>query len=157
MDAPLAAYAEYLGQYADFLDAMCAQAGERYHAMASFDAARLNHAMAALQSNVMQLEQMETRRVQMAEEAGYPGLTFRETLQKVPEEARTALEPLFRRISLAAENVKFMNEKAIEFARQNLSTLAPGTLGERQNLYVPPAFAKAQKNAESTAVFEAKF
>ncbi len=157
METPQAAYIEYLRQYADFMDAMCDQAGERYHAMASFDAARLNHAMAALQSNVMQLEQMEARRMQMAEEAGFAGLTFRETLQKVSADSQAAMEPLFRRISLAAENVKFMNEKAIEFARQNLSTLAPGTVGGTQNLYVPPAFAKTQKNAESSAVFEAKF
>ena len=145
METPQAAYIEYLRQYADFMDAMCDQAGERYHAMA------------ALQSNVMQLEQMEARRMQMAEEAGFAGLTFRETLQKVSADSQAAMEPLFRRISLAAENVKFMNEKAIEFARQNLSTLAPGTVGGTQNLYVPPAFAKTQKNAESSAVFEAKF
>lgn len=157
MTAPLAAYVEYMGRYADFLDAMCDQAGERYHALASFDAARLNHAMAALQSNVMQLEQMETRRVQMAREAGYEDMTFREMLGQVPEEARAALDPLFRRIELAAANVKFMNEKAMDFARENLNTLAPGTLGEQKNLYAPPAFAKMQKNTEAPAVFEAKF
>jgi len=157
MNAPLTAYTEYLGQYADFLDTMCEQAGERYHALASFDAARLNHAMAALQSNVMQLEQMETKRIQMAQEAGYPDLTFREMLGQVPEEARSALEPLFRRIELAAANVKFMNEKAMDFAKENLSTLAPGMMGETQNLYVPPAFAKMQKSTETPTVFEAKF
>lgn len=157
MTAPLAAYVAYMEQYAAFMDSMCDQTRERYQALVSFDAAELNHAMAALQSSVMQLEQMETRRIQMAEEAGYKDLTFRQTIEQAPQEAREPLTALFRRIELAAENVKFMNEKAMDFAKESLGTLAPNAVGEMKNLYAPPAFAKTQKSAGTASVFEAKF
>ncbi len=152
-----AAYVAFLSQYASTLEEMCEQTQKRYNALVSFDAAQLGHAMASLQSAIMQIDQMETKRMSLAEEAGYGGLTFAQTLEKAADEDRETLRALMNRIVLAVSNIKFTNEKSIEFAKEGLASLTPEALGETKNLYEPPARGKQQKAAQTAAVFDAKY
>lgn len=158
MTPALKEYADFLDGYATFLESMAQDQKDRYSALISFDAESLSHAMAGLQSGVMQLEQMEQHRIELQHKAGFGDASFAEILQKLDASDRPRMEELFRRTRIAVWDIKFLNDKALSFAQQGVNSIRTERIDPQNNLYAPPAKNGAKKNAAaSSAVFEAQY
>lgn len=150
-------YTDYLAHYADFLETMAEDEKNQYSALVSFNAEQLNHAMAGLQSGIMQLEQMEERRIGLQRAAGLGDHTFGEILRGMPADERPELEDLFQRIQVAVGEIKFLNEKALQFAKEGIASIHTGQVDPQHNLYTPPAQSGAKSAAASSPVFDAEY
>lgn len=159
MEGAFGEYRAFLETYASFLEEMGAQAQERYGALVSFNGERMTKAMSGLQSHIMQLKNMEAKRIELQERAGYGGLTFSELVERRPAEEREALRMLLRRIEMAVGNVKFLNERSLDFAREGLASVKmdDGAITEGKNLYAPPVRGKEQRAVDTPAAFEANY
>lgn len=157
MTPALREYTDYLARYAGFLETMAGDEQTQYDALVSFNAEQLNHAMAGLQSGMMQLEQMEERRIGLQRAAGLGDHTFGEILRGMPAEERPELEELFQRIQLSVGEIKFLNEKALQFAKEGLASIHTGQVDPQHNLYTPPAQGSAKSAAASSPVFDAEY
>lgn len=157
MTPALKEYADFLDGYATFLESMAQDQKDRYSALISFDAESLSHAMAGLQSGVMQLEQMEQRRMELQRRAGFGEATFADILRELAEEDRPVMEALFRRTRIAVWDIKFLNEKALSFAQEGISSIHTERIDPQNNLYAPPAKGGAKRGAGTATVFEAQY
>ncbi len=155
MAPALQEYAEFLERYTEFLETMAKDQTDRYEAMVSFDADALSHAMAGLQSGMMQLEQMEEKRMSLQRTAGFGDDTFAQILQKLPAEDRSPMEDLFRRIRIAVWDIKFLNEKALTFAREGVSSMRVERIDPQHNLYTRPV--KGGKQAGGSSIFDMNY
>lgn len=157
MTPALKEYADFLNGYATFLESMAQDQKDRYSALISFDAESLSHAMAGLQSGVMQLEQMEQRRMELQRRAGFGEATFADILRELAEEDRPVMEALFRRTRIAVWDIKFLNEKALSFAQEGINSIHTERIDPQNNLYAPPAKGGAKRGAGTATVFEAQY
>lgn len=157
MTPALKEYADFLDGYATFLESMAQDQKDRYSALISFDAESLSHAMAGLQSGVMQLEQMEQRRMELQRKAGFGEATFADILRELADEDRPVMETLFRRTRIAVWDIKFLNEKALSFAQEGISSIHTERIDPQNNLYAPPAKGGAKRGAGTATVFEAQY
>ena len=157
MTPALKEYADFLDGYATFLESMAQDQKDRYSALISFDAESLSHAMAGLQSGVMQLEQMEQRRMELQRKAGFGEATFADILRELADEDRPVMETLFRRTRIAVWDIKFLNEKALSFAQEGISSIHTERIDPQNNLYAPPAKGSAKRGAGTATVFEAQY
>lgn len=157
MTPALKEYADFLDGYATFLESMAQDQKDRYSALISFDAESLSHAMAGLQSGVMQLEQMEQRRIELQHRAGFGDASFADILRTLGEEDRPVMEALFRRTRIAVWDIKFLNEKALSFAQEGVNSIRTERIDPQTNLYAPPAKGGAKRGADAPVVFEAQY
>ena len=155
MGPALQEYAAFLERYTEFLETMAQDQTDRYEAMVSFDAEALSHAMAGLQSGMMQLDQMEEKRMALQKDAGFGEDTFAEILRRLPAEDRAPMEALFRRIRVAVWDIKFLNEKALTFAREGANSMRIERIDPQHNLYAPPV--KGSKRAGGSSIFDTNF
>ena len=150
-------YQDFLSEYARFLEEMARNEQEKYAALLSFDAERMTKTVASLQSSIMQLDQMEAKRIALQEKAGFGSLTFSQLIAQLQPEERPEMEELLGRIQRAVWQIKFMNEKALAFAREGLASMTPEHGFTGQNLYAPPGHGRpGAAAAQSGAVFESE-
>lgn len=158
MALPFEEYRAFLEHYASFLEEMSAQAQEMHGALASFNGEQLTKAMSGVQSHIMQLKNLEARRVELQREAGYDGLTFARLLEERPAGERPALKALCRRIEMCVENIRYFNEKSQAFAKEGLASVqVAGQVTEGRNLYAPPVRGKEKRVTDAPAAFEANY
>lgn len=157
MALPFEEYRAFLEHYASFLEEMSAQAQKMHGALASFSGEQLTKAMSGLQSHIMQLKNLEARRVELQRGAGYDGLTFAQMIAQRPEEEQAALKTLCRRIEMCVENIRYFNGKSQSFAKEGLTSVqVSGQVTEGRNLYAPPVHGKEKRVTDAPAAFEAK-
>lgn len=158
MALPFEEYRAFLEHYASFLEEMSAQAQGMHGALASFNGEQLTKAMSGMQSHIMQLKNMEARRVELQRAAGYDGLTFAQLLEQRPAGERPVLKALCRRIEMSVENIRYFNEKSQSFAREGLASVqTTGQVTEGRNLYAPPVHGKEKRLTDAPAAFEANY
>lgn len=158
MALPFEEYRAFLEHYASFLEGMSTQAQEMHGALASFHGDQLTKAMSGMQSHIMQLKNLEARRVELQREAGYDGLTFARLLEQRPAEERPALKALCRRIEMCVENIRYFNGKSQSFAKEGLASVqVTGQVTEGRNLYAPPVHGKDKRLTDAPAAFEANY
>ena len=158
MALPFEEYRAFLEHYASFLEEMSAQAQGLHGALASFNGEQLTKAMSGMQSHIMQLKNLEARRVELQREAGYGGQTFAQMIARRPEEEQAALKALCRRIEMCVENIRYANEKSQSFAKEGLASVqTAGQVTEGRNLYAPPVHGKDKRLTDAPAAFEANY
>lgn len=98
---------------------------EKRQALLYGDDKRLETVLQTMQSDLMRLEQLEKRRMECQEKAGFESLSADELLEKVPSvEDREKLKACFDGLRDAAEELRFYNSKAIEIAKANLQFIS---------------------------------
>ena len=158
MAQPFEEYRAFLEHYASFLEEMSAQAQAMHGALASFSGEQLTKAMSGMQSHIMQLKNLEARRVELQRAVGYDGQTFAQMIARRPEEEQAALKTLCRRIEMSVENIRYFNEKSQAFAKEGLASVqSTGQVTVGRNLYAPPVHGKDKRLTDAPAAFEAKY
>lgn len=138
----------FLEGYVDFLEEMAASESDKYAAIISYNAKRLDQVVAMQQAQNMRLTQLEEQREAQQEAAGLGGLTFAEILEKLPPTERPALQEMFRRFEAAIEQIKFYNAKSVAFAEEGMRLL--GLQKQPEAPYAPDG----KKRQEGTSLFE---
>lgn len=146
------AFCAFMQQYVEFLEQAAAGEDEKYTSLLSYDAKRMDHAIASQQAVNMRLARMEAQREEEQRDAGVEGLTFAEILNEVQGEERELLTALFVRFRKAVDDIKYFNAKSIAFAREGLRITHANERGS--NAY--EASGRKSQTPYGTSMFEAE-
>lgn len=116
----------FLEEYADFLARMVKDEEEKLAALLSNSLPRIEGAISTAQANAKQMENYETTRIRLQDQAGYGGMSFSEIIENAPEEEQQSLEALLTCIQGYVDDIKFHNTKAMRVARANILEINPG-------------------------------
>lgn len=121
----LLGFETFMNEYIRFMEQMIHDESEKLSALNQKDLTKIEHNIVVSLANAKKLENFEQKRQQEMEQLGYGGLTFKEMIDKAPEEARGPLQVLFTRFEHTVQEIKFQNDKAMEVAQDNLALLNP--------------------------------
>ncbi|MDK2812946.1 MAG: hypothetical protein PWQ08_201 [Clostridiales bacterium] len=144
------AFCEFMQQYVEFLEEAAAGEDEKYASLLSYDAKRVNHAIANQQAVNMRLARMEAQREEEQRSAGLEGLTFAQILDEVQGEEHELLAALFVRFRKAVDDIKYFNAKSVAFAREGLRI----THANEQGNSAYEASGHKSKTPYGTSMFE---
>lgn len=150
---------EFLNEYDEFLHRMIADEEEKLRALLSSSLQRIEHALSIAQANAKQLQNMEARREMLQQKAGFAGMSFSEILAVIPEEQSEEGRELFERFDRDVKEIKYRNEKSMDFARGNIREINPDAL--REDAPAPKgaagtAYAKMSRADERPSMLETK-
>lgn len=143
----------FIESYVAFLEEMAASESDKYSALLSYDAKRIDHVVTGQQAMNMRLSHFEEQREREQEEAGFSGLTFAEILNRLDPAQKEPLEELFRRFKMALHEIKYYNSKSISFAKEGMQMLG---MNERAKAPYTPTGKQNPGGMQSTSLFEAK-
>lgn len=144
------AFCEFMQQYVEFLEEAAAGEDEKYASLLSYDAKRVNHAIANQQAVNMRLARMEAQREEEQRSAGLEGLTFAQILDEAQGEEHELLAALFVRFRKAVDDIKYFNAKSVAFAREGLRI----THANEQGNSAYEASGHKSKTPYGTSMFE---
>lgn len=146
-------FSAFMEGYVTFLEEMAAGESEKYAAMISYDAKRMDKVVSRQQAMNMRLTQLEEQREREQAEAGLEGMTFQQILDELDREEQGPLPELFPRFFKAVEEIKYFNGKSIAFAKEGLHQL--GMNGEPAAPYTHTGKARPE-SVRGASLFEAK-
>lgn len=100
-------FSAFMEGYVAFLEEMAQGEGEKYAALLSYEAKRVDRVVSRQQAMNMRLSQLEEQREREQEEAGLGGLSFQEILARLDKTEQGRLPELFPRFSRAVEEIKY--------------------------------------------------
>ena len=92
-------FSAFMEGYVAFLEEMAQGEGEKYAALLSYEAKRVDRVVSRQQAMNMRLSQLEEQREREQEEAGLGGLSFQEILARLDKTEQGRLPELFPRFS----------------------------------------------------------
>ncbi len=95
------------------------------------------------QAAVLKLKGLEQKRENAQKELGLEGLTFRQILEKVPENVQSELSPLFDRLSELVQSFQSVSDSAKDIIELNLHMIQSAIVSKE---VVPPASSESKKN-----------
>jgi hypothetical protein len=111
----------FLNEYAIFLEDMIKVEQEKLSALVTNDLVRIEHSITEQQATAKQFENMERKRLVIQADAGYQDRTFSEIIEAVELEKKDQLQTTFNRIQKAISQIKFLNNKAMDVVKTNVS------------------------------------
>lgn len=149
----------FLNEYDAFLHSMIADEEEKLRALVSGSLQRIEHALSTAQANAKQLENLEARREMLQAKAGFGGKSFSEILEEITPELKDEGYELFGRFEHDVQEIKFRNEKSMDFARANIREVNPDILRDGSPTLggaAGSAYAKMSRSDERPALLETK-
>lgn len=111
---------EFLKEYVLFFQEMEQKQELKLQALSTGELKQVEEMILMQQVMDKQLENMETKRLRMFEEAGVPGKTFREIIEVQDGEAKEKLQEMYHTLDSAVNQVKYLNQKAMKIAESRL-------------------------------------
>ncbi len=146
-------FSAFMEGYVAFLEEMAQGEGEKYAALLSYEAKRVDRVVSRQQAMNMRLSQLEEQREREQEEAGLGGLSFQEILARLDKTEQGRLPELFPRFSRAVEEIKYFNGKSMAFAKEGLQMTG---MKDGPAAPYPPAGRIRPEGAQGASLFEAK-
>lgn len=143
----------FMEGYVSFLEEMATGEGEKYAALISYDAKRIDRIVTGQQAMNMRLNHFEEQREQEQEAAGLEGLSFEEILERLEPSQREPMQELFRRFSTAIYEIKYYNSKSISFAKEGIKMLG---MTEGTKAPYTPKGQQRPGGMQNASLFEAK-
>ncbi len=119
------AFLAFMAEYTDFLGRMRLDENSKLAALSSRELPRIESSIAASQANAKQLENYEAKRMTLQADAGLQGLTFRQVIDRAPPETQSGLWFLFDRFERTVADIRFLNDKSMAVARDNMIDIDP--------------------------------
>ncbi|MCI8581841.1 MAG: flagellar protein FlgN [Dorea sp.] len=126
-------YIKILEEFIDFFDNLIPIEQEKLDAAIKNRVSFVEECMHKEQAAVLRLRGLEQKREKEQEHLGMKDYTFRQILEKVPEDIHSALKPLFDRLSeqvtqfqSISESAKDMIEVNLHVIQSSLAEKAPG-------------------------------
>lgn len=143
----------FMEGYVSFLEEMAAGESEKYAALLSYDAKRIDRVVTGQQAMNMRLAHFEEQREQEQEAAGLAGLAFSEILEHLEPPQREPMQELFRRFETAIHEIKYYNSKSISLAKEGMQMLG---MTEGTKAPYTPKGQQRPGSAQGSSLFEAK-
>lgn len=156
MTSQQTAFLDFMGTYANFIEEISGQEDKKYKALISYDSREVDHMIADQQATLMRIDAMEKQREKFQAEAGFEGLAFREILAQLEPADREPFQELFQRAATAIMNIRFINGKALSFAKMNLKELGTVIPPEAQGVSTSYSPGKKKVEKENFQLFETK-
>ena len=144
----------FLENYVEFLEEVAAGESEKYAALLSYDAKKVDRVTSIQQALNMRLSQMEQQRVAEQERAGLGGFTLQQILERTQGDERVRFAQLCDRFARAVNDIKYYNGKAMNFAQGGLELL--GVTEEKPQGAAYGADGTRAGDIAGTVLFEAK-
>ncbi len=132
-------------------EVMLEQEREKRKALVTSNAEKIEAALKTQQASSMQLENLERKRIDAQNAAGYSNKTASEIISELGDtEAAKELKAIYVRWKATVDEIKDYNEKSMELASANLKlydALVNGTANETKK---PTYGPKGQKETNST-------
>ncbi len=119
------AFVAFMAEYTDFLGRMRLDENGKLAALSSRELPRIESSIATSQANAKQLENYETKRMTLQADAGLQGLSFRQVIESAPPDAQRGLWFLFDRFERTVADIRFLNDKSMAMARDNMIDIDP--------------------------------
>lgn len=149
-NSPQQTYVLLMQQYCSQLTEMEATQSRIIRALAAGNLEELQRATAEQQAEMMNLSNMEARRMQVQRELGYADMTFRQIIEVWGGPDKELLNRCYGDIDKLLAQIKFLTSKASEYINSKLETDArPSesygyTAEKKQNSEAPPAFLQTK-------------
>lgn len=117
------AFYVFLEEYASFFDGMIVAQNEKLEALLSHSVEPIEHAVSKQQALSMLLDQYEEKRVELQKNAGFCDWPMSRILSALSGEDTEHVRVCFERISDGVEQVKYLNNKAMELVNTNLQLI----------------------------------
>lgn len=118
-------FVTFMVSYTDFLEKMCQNENDKLQALSSRQLPRIEHSITVSQANAKQLENMESKRMALQAAAGYEGMSFRQLIDSAAPNEQDKLWKLFTRFESNVAEIRFLNDKSMAVARDNMLEIDP--------------------------------
>ena len=131
----------FFEEYCLFFKNMVKTEQEKLSAILTNDITKIEKYITVKQSEAMQLDNFEQKRLDMQKEFGFDNLTFSQIIEKTNGKNKILLMRLFDEIQTNIDQIKHLNQKSMETAQMNLSLNTSLMQGKEKNsdsgLYSP--------------------
>lgn len=114
---------EFLKEYVTFFEEVEKRQQEKLEVLTKGELAGIEETIVMQQALDKQIENMERRRMDVFEQAGCGGYTFREVTETAQGVQKTELEGLYHRLDGAIGNIRFLNQKCMKLAQTALAKM----------------------------------
>lgn len=131
-------FCDFMEEYVSFFEAMQMDEKEKLASMHGHNLAQIEQVVSKQQASVMEVTNLEKKRLALQKDAGFEGLTLRELLPKLEDGHRQTMQQRLERLERAVDNIKFDNEKSMEAAENNLRLFGFLDTSEDAEIYSDP-------------------
>lgn len=142
---------DFIDQYNGFWERVLEEEKQRAVVLSSGDLEQIQKSIQEQQAIIMQIKNLEEKRMAMEEELGLAGMSFREVIADAQEEFKPRLEASYEKFKSLIDEIKFYNEKSNKIAKEHLDFI--GKNEPKENL---SSGAYGQKDNSKGEIFGAK-
>ncbi len=114
---------DFLDEYVVFYEHIEVQARERFEYISTNNLAGIERSIANDQSAILRAEQMEKKRIEFQESAGYKDMPMRNIIESVEGDEKEYLSDIYGRLSSLLESIQFYNARCTKVVRANLKKM----------------------------------
>lgn len=115
----------FFEKYVSVLYSIVQDEKEKLNSLTSNSLPRIEHAISVAQANAKQIENFEAKRISLQASLGCAGMTLSQITELLPESHAVSIPSLFRQIESYVDEIRFVNEKSMTVARDNMARLNP--------------------------------
>ncbi len=150
----------FFEKYVGILYSIVQDEKEKLNSLTSNSLPRIEHAISVAQANAKQIESFEAKRASLQASLGCSGMSFSQIAELLPESHAVSVSSLFKQMEKYVDEIRFINERSMSVARDNMARLNPeaavlrhGEGGQSQNN--PYEAAMSHQNGQQS-IFKAK-
>ncbi|MBP0981933.1 MAG: hypothetical protein J5968_06975 [Oscillospiraceae bacterium] len=115
----------FFEKYVSVLYSIVQDEKEKLNSLTSNSLPRIEHAISVAQANAKQIENFEAKRVALQAALGCEGMTLSQIVEQLPESHAVSVPSLFRQLEKYVDEIRFINDKSMTVARDNMARLNP--------------------------------
>ncbi len=127
----------FLLEYIDFYAQIESQSRERLEVLTGYSLAGLEQSIANDQSAIMRAEQMEKRRIELQQAAGYGTLSLREIIDTAEGDDKKELDRIYSKLNELLGNIRFYNARCSKVIEKNIYRIEKATTTQAKQAEVP--------------------
>ncbi len=131
---------DFLANYIGFYEQIENQSRERFEYISANNLAGIERSIANDQSAILRAEQMEKKRIDLQEVAGYKSMSMREIIDTIEGEEKEKLSVIYSRLTELLESIQFYNARCTKIVKTNLLKME-----KRLNQQVAPPVLTAEE------------
>lgn len=151
----------FFEKYVSVLYSIAQDEKEKLNSLTSNSLPRIEHAISVAQANAKQIENFEAKRVSLQASLGCGDMTLSQIVEQLPESHTVSVSSLFKQLEKYVDEIRFINDKSMSVARDNMARLNPDAPilqpnegGASQN--ANPYEAAMSHQNEPQSIFKAK-
>lgn len=115
----------FFEKYVSVLHSIAQDEKEKLDSLVSNSLPRIEHAISTAQANAKQLENFEAKRISLQASLGCAEMSLSQITELLPKSHSARVSSLFNQLEKFVDEIKFVNEKSMAVARDNMARLNP--------------------------------